>query len=139
MKRYLVILFALLLLLTAGCITQTSFKKEAVKPEPSPIEFQKAWVTKNILNGSEARITFKNISSKTIDGVKILMYCYTNFDDPNSGTDGEGMTLQTQEVVKPQEIFNGENYSWNLFPNDDTTKFKAILTDRKSTRLNSSH
>lgn len=112
-----------------------SFKKASLekavrenlsKSNSSPVKVLTSFVSKNSIGTPEANVDLTNKSKKLVDGVKVGIYCYNNFDEPVTGSiigDNEFRGI-SQETLKPGK---SEFYSWSLSQYDLTTKIKPYV------------
>lgn len=145
MKRIFIILSIFIMILgIAGCSGTSSvnsnntpnlakaretldkIKKDLPQEQP-PIAFKKAWITKNAINNPEARITYQNTSTKSIDAVRIFIFCFDNFGNPTSTTGDNKFSALKQDTISPNETIDGNKAGWTLYLHENTTKFTAVL------------
>jgi len=101
--------------------------KKDLPQENPPITFKEAWITKNTINNPEARLTYQNVSAKTIDAVKISIFCFDNFGNPTSSSGSNEFPALQQDPIKSNSIVDGHKSGWTLYLHENTTKFTAIL------------
>lgn len=104
--------------------TPTPSATPAVAREPSPVEVVKSSVTKNIINQPEANVTFKNISDKTVDGLKVKILSFNNFGEPVKNTLSSDLEFNgiSQETIEPG---GSKEVTWDLTWFDSATKITA--------------
>ncbi len=92
--------------------------------EPSPVAVVKTSVTKDIINQPEANVTFKNISSKTVDGLKVRILSFNNFGEPVKNTLSSDLEFNgiSQETIEPG---GSKEFTWSLTWFDSATKITA--------------
>ena len=100
--------------------------KKDIPQEFPPITFKKAWLTTNSINNPEARITFKNTSTKIIDAIKISIICFDNFNKPTSSNGDIEFHAINQKTINPNTTIDDK---WTLYMHENTTKFTAILKE----------
>ncbi len=106
--------------------TLDQIKKDLLQEQP-PIIFKEAWITKNAINNPEARITFQNTSTKSIDAIRIFIFCFDNFGNPTSTTGDNKFSAVKQNIISPNETIDGNKSGWTLYLHENTTKFTAVL------------
>ena len=93
-----------------------------------PVKITKSWLTENSIGSPEANLNIKNCSSRVIDGIKVGILCYNNFDEPinKNSIYGNEFSGISQEKLSP-----GRTASWtwtmNLF--DNTTKINPYIKE----------
>jgi hypothetical protein len=94
--------------------------------EDCPLKIVKYWLTHNSINTPEANITYKNVSNKTIDGIKVGVACYNNFDEPvNSGFNNIFAGID-QDRLRPGRQ---NTATWTMSLYDNTTKIKPFIRE----------
>lgn len=95
------------------------------KSKDCPVKILKATVTHNSIGTPQASISFKNTSTKVVDGIKVAILCYNNFDDPV--TDYSGMNRSNglmQDIVRPGKTSYN---TWTLYSFETTSKIKPFV------------
>ncbi|HYH15278.1 MAG TPA: hypothetical protein VD794_08660 [Flavisolibacter sp.] len=110
---------------TVDTLTTPIPVQEAVNTTPSPVSITKAWINKGDYYPT-ASVRLTNGSQKTIDGIKVGLRCFNNFDEPvMSGYTNETIGI-VQEKLKPA----GKNtYTWPLTTQPTTTKVDAYIKE----------
>lgn len=106
--------------------TLDQIKKDLPQEQP-PITFKEAWITKNVINNPEARISFQNTSTKTVNAVRIYIFCFDNFGNPTSSNSDNKFSAIKQDTIPPNGIVDGNKSGWTLYLHENTTKFTAVL------------
>jgi len=94
--------------------------------EKPPILIVRSWITHNSINDPEAHIQFKNVSRKTMDGIKVSIACYNNFGDRVSYGLNDTFNGISQDKLSPG---HSDTYTWTLSLFDNTTKIKPSITE----------
>ncbi|MDP2586308.1 MAG: hypothetical protein Q8P32_00845 [Candidatus Komeilibacteria bacterium] len=93
--------------------------------EPSPVEIVSTSVTKNIIDTPVANLKVKNISEKIIDGLKVNIKTFNNFDEPVNGfLSDNNFDGIAQKTINPGATID---ISWELFGYDTATKITAEI------------
>lgn len=94
--------------------------------ESCPLKIVKYWLTHNTINTPEANITYKNTSTKVVDGIKVGVACYNNFDEPvNSGYSNVFGGID-QDKLRPGRQ---KTATWTMNLYDNTTKIKPFIRE----------
>ena len=103
--------------------TQTETPKETT---PAPIEISKVVVKDDGFGNPTVSLNLKNTSEKEIDGVKIEMKTFNNFDEPAKGF----LSDNTFRGVSQDKIVAGGNktVAWTLYNYEGVTKAQATIT-----------
>lgn len=110
---------------------EAEFQKKLSKLNPdknAPIQIAHIDLSRNSINIPEVTITLRNKSGKTVDGVRMKIFCFNNFDEPVRGLGSnrnEYMAI-LQEVAAPGENLQG---TWTLHGYDNTTKTNVKILD----------
>lgn len=102
---------------------QTETPKETT---PAPVEISKVVVKDDGFGNPTVSLNLKNISEKEIDGVKIEVKTFNNFDEPAKGF----LSDNTFRGVSQDKIVAGGNktVSWTLYNYEGVTKAQPTIT-----------
>lgn len=109
----------------AQTATPTTEQKEPEKTkEPSPVTIEKATVTKDMIGTPEANVTFKNTTTKEVDGIKARIQAFNNFDEPVKGNFSDSNVF---EAISQDKIAAGKSDTsvWTMYNFDTTSKIKV--------------
>src|SRR3954468_7431596 len=93
---------------------ESNRKKYEEKSLLSPVKFLKSWVTKNSIGTPEANITLKNTGNTGVDGLKIMIFCYNNFDEQVIGGTGGAMGLNVQNCILQEKLDPGQTETYKV-------------------------
>lgn len=91
-----------------------------------PLKITKYFLTYNSINSPEANITYKNVSTKLIDGIKVSVACYNNFDEPVTSGYSNVFGGIDQDKLRPGRQKTG---TWTMSLFDNTTKIKPFIRE----------
>lgn len=103
--------------------TPTEMPKETT---PAPVEISKVIVKDDGFGNPTVSLNLKNISEKEIDGVKIEIKTFNNFDEPAKGF----LSDNTFRGVSQDKIVAGgsKTVSWTLYNYEGVTKAQPTIT-----------
>ncbi len=103
----------------------TSESVQLVKPvTPSPVVAEKISVSRDSIGTPEANVTYKNISTKEIDGIKARFKVFNNFDEPVNGflSDNNNFDALSQDKIPAGASSEG---TWAMYNFDGASKIKV--------------
>lgn len=101
--------------------------KELKANKNAPIKVTGSEIEYDSLDNPESHISFKNLSTKTVDAFEVDIYCYDTFDREVTFT-GYGNVFGgiAQDIYMPSG--SEESLYWTLDLFDNTTKVKVVVT-----------
>lgn len=93
---------------------------------PAPVEISKITVKDDAIGNPNVTLNLKNTSDKEIDGVKVEIKTFNNFDEPAKGF----LSDNTFQGVSQEKIVAGGNKtaSWTLYNYEGVTKAQPTIT-----------
>lgn len=110
---------------TSPVVTSSSEQEQPVKSTtPSPVVAEKISVTRDSIGTPEANVTFKNTSTKEIDGIKARFKVFNNFDEPVNGflADNNNFDALSQDKIPAGASSDG---TWAMYNFDGASKIKV--------------
>lgn len=110
---------------TTDTLITTSPLQEVANTTPCPVSITKAWVNRGDYYPT-ASVKLSNDGSKAIDGIKVGLRCYNNFNEPVLN----GYTNETMGIVQERLRTAGKNtYTWPLTAQTNTTRVDAYIKE----------